>query len=289
MQMLTACIQIRSHLPSIDWHHTLFLFNIYLLVTSPLHDQQFENTLRLTNGIAKGKPHHYPHFNNHCVAPFVFLQPHRSNMYTKRDQIGVAQAVAHNLDISQVLNAKAYHLSNALNLVNVRKSGITCLGKCTNGGTCQRHIAKEYAIKGLLGVMRAVFDSSIQGEDLEACLEMKFMHLLCTQDHKDGAQAAACSEDRIEAVEEFRIAHGIESLQQHNHYRCHPSVQDLEPDAGDPPSPVDWKAAYEARSAKYSILETEKEYSEQEVVCLQYEIKALHKEMAGMDKDKKRV
>ena len=91
-------------------------------------------------------------------------------MYTQQEQAEAIRAIARNYGISEELSPRGYNLLQVLELVNVKKSDITCLGRCTNGGICQRHIAKDDAIKGLLGVMRVVFDSLIQGQHLETFL-----------------------------------------------------------------------------------------------------------------------
>ena len=134
-------------------------------------------------------------------------------MSTKKDQIGAIQAVANNLGISQVFNAKAYHLFHALNLINIYKKDITCLGICKDGGTCQRHIAKQDAITGLFGLTQVVFDPEIHGEELKERLEAVFLHLLCTQQHKAQFEAKACVTRHIDVVEEVRKTYRVDTTQ----------------------------------------------------------------------------
>ena len=220
---------------------------------------------------------------NHRIV--TCLRPSVSKIYTKQDHLEAIRAVARNYGISEELSSKGYDLLHTVQLINVKKSDVTCLGKCKNGGTCQRHIGKEYAVKGLLGVMRVVYDYAIQGTELEGCLEVKFAHLLCTQDHKTGIQARACVEGRIEAVEEFRAVHGFGEVQQYPVGGEDGVVQCTKVKLEGAPPAVDWKAAYEALATQYRQLEIQHKGVEQEVGCLQNAIKRLQKDKIELEKD----
>ncbi len=128
------------------------------------------------------------------------------------DQIVAMQAVADNLGISQVFDAKAYHLFYSLNIINIGKSDTTCLGLCSGKRACLRHVAREDAIKGLLGLIRVVFDPEIQEEDLRERLEDVCWHLLCKQ-HQNAHQYEAKEwvERNISVVEEVRRSYGVHS------------------------------------------------------------------------------
>jgi hypothetical protein len=123
-------------------------------------------------------------------------------MYTKERHEEAVRAIADILGIPEEVNAKLYDLLYALELINVQRTDVTCLAKCANGGTCQRHIAKVGAVKGLLGVLRVVFDSTIYGDALEAELRARFKLLLCTNTHghNSESQLRECVGSRMHAV-----------------------------------------------------------------------------------------
>ena len=199
--------------------------------------------------------------------------------------------MAHKLEIPEEINPKFYNLLRTLDLVNVQKSEVTCLAKCTNGGTCQRTIAKAAAVKGLLGVARVVFDSSIQGEMLELELSARFKLLLCTntEGHNSESQLKGCAKGRMDAVYKLRRVHDVGGVQLHsNGGGCVPSpVPKVKVERV--AAPVDWRAAYEALASDFRALEMGNQDLEEEVQLLQSENERLRKCKAGIEDDKKQL
>lgn len=130
-------------------------------------------------------------------------------MYTEEAQAEAIRAVARSNDILEELNTNSYDLLQALQLINIHKSDVTCLGICKNGVLCQRHIADGDAVKGLLGIIRVVYNPGVVGEERKKQLQMELSRLLCPHKHQGKEEAAACVERKMGAVEEFRSLHGI--------------------------------------------------------------------------------
>ena len=209
-------------------------------------------------------------------------------MPTKQRHEEAVRGIVDKLGIPEELNAKLYEFLHELDLINVKETHVTCLAMCTNGGCCQRPIAKADAVKGLLGVMRIVFDPSVQGEMLEVELRSRFKLLLCinTKGHNSEPQLTGCVKGRMDAVYKLRRVYDVGGVQLHSKGgSCVPAPVPRVKVEQAAAAPVDWKAAYEALESDFRALEVGNEGLEEVVQSLQSENKRLRKCKAGIEDD----